>query len=290
MRPNNPGLEFIARELVDEIERLLLPVGIIYRSSFRIKSFDSIEEKRVRKGYTDDGSKKMQDLVGVRITAYFHDDLSIIKGLISRHFTVVGEAYDYPDSQTFIPLRKNFVCRLSTRASGILAEISSLSSTYSSADSTFELQLRSAFTDGWYEIDHAMRYKCKEDWEHYDAENRLFNGFLATIETADLSMLKLFENLMYKHYASANWSGMLRTKFRLRFQLVPLTSDLEAILNGDNRLAKRILQLDRSDMIQRIIDSGNLFPMTLDNILFFINREYLNDERVSRLTPAQLFE
>ena len=38
--------------------------------------------------------------------------------------------------------------------------------------------------------DHALKYKCKEEWDGLFDESRMFCGLLATLETADRSLKK----------------------------------------------------------------------------------------------------
>jgi hypothetical protein len=53
------------------------------------------------------------------------------------------------------------------------------------------------------------------DWEGNEVESRKLNGIYATLETSEWTMIKIFDELAYKHYKK-NWNSMLRQKFRLR--------------------------------------------------------------------------
>ena len=76
----SPGLSVIERKLHGIISEELSRFGILCRVFSRIKSKDSITEKTTRKGqgYYNQ-NKKMRDLFGVRVVAYFYEDLDFIE-------------------------------------------------------------------------------------------------------------------------------------------------------------------------------------------------------------------
>ena len=85
-------------------------------------------------------------------------------------------------------------------------------------DKTFEVQVRTTFSEGWHEVDHDVRYKHKEEWEEHYEFSRELNGIYATLEICDRSMVNLLERLAYKNYKNMQIEAMLRNKFRLRFE------------------------------------------------------------------------
>lgn len=121
-------------------------------------------------------------------------------------------------------MRLNYICRLP-------ADIKDLFSPVfferCPIDDTFELQIRTVFSEGWHEIEHDLRYKCKEDWDDEDELWRTMNGIFATLETCDWSILALFDQLTYKMYMASNWEGMLRNKYRIRFATGSLCDDIK---------------------------------------------------------------
>lgn len=81
--------EEIAREYSREYNR-----EIIDSINWRIKSAKSIEKKLIRKGYEvtwENATTKLNDLVGIRITCSFQDDVYRIAGRLSRdkHFILI---------------------------------------------------------------------------------------------------------------------------------------------------------------------------------------------------------
>ena len=87
--------------------------------------------------------------------------------------------------------------------------------------------------------DHALKYKCKEEWDGLFDESRMFCGLPATLETADRSLKKNFDDFAYNHYKNKNWQAMLRTKYRLHFENKQISSKIIDVLNKDNGVAKK---------------------------------------------------
>ena len=67
-------------------------------------------------------------------------------------------------------------------------------------DNTYEVQIRTILSEGWHEVEHDLRYKCKEEWNEFKEESRLLNGIYATLESSEWSMLTLFDRLSYSQY------------------------------------------------------------------------------------------
>lgn len=154
------GLEIIEKKIKDKLINELTRTGLLFRLFSRVKEQTSIDEKFTRKGYSLDSSL-MQDLIGLRITTYFSDDLRIVVDLCEKLFGKVELVYDEPDTEVFRPLRKNMICRFPKEESGIFTDIKSSNPNFELIDDTFEIQFRTTLSEGWHEVEHLMRYKCK---------------------------------------------------------------------------------------------------------------------------------
>jgi len=155
-------------------------------------------------------------------------------------------------------------------------------------DNTFEIQLRTTSSEGWHEVDHALRYKCKNDWIDYREEDKMFNGIYAILETTDRALKSLFEDMAYNHYKCKNWEAMLRMKFFLNFDKGSLSSALKDLLNRDNALAKKVFRCSRADLLYKIAISGLDISVSFNNIVFLINYLYIKNEEIRALTPHWL--
>ena len=109
-------------------------------------------------------------------------------------------------------------------------------------DKTFEVQVRTTFSEGWHEVDHDVRYKHKEEWEEHYEFSRELNGIYATLEICDRSMVNLLERLAYKNYKNMQIEAMLRNKFRLRFENPVLSVPLMEFLQKGSGSGKETVQ------------------------------------------------
>lgn len=286
------GLQLIEKEISASICDQLDKVGLLYRIFSRTKDNKSLVEKVNRKiadgvPYSSDG-KKMQDLIGIRIVTYFQDDIKLVRKILSKKFKFIDEEIDIHELTVFKPKRTNIICELDKKLQDIFLETKS-SSDYKYleiADKTFELQLRTILSEGWHEIDHSLRYKCKSDWENHYEKERMLNGIYASLEVNDLALKSLFSELSYQHFKTKNWEAMLRNKFRLKFHVSPLREDIKAFLDKNNDLAKRILKLDREKIISKIADSDLSIPINFNNLIYIINLFELHNVEIDEITPS----
>ncbi|MDR2652864.1 MAG: RelA/SpoT domain-containing protein [Prevotellaceae bacterium] len=283
----------IQKEILSEIDR----IGIHCRVHARIKDFDSLKEKIDRKekegkGYSENG-KKVQDILGFRITTYFIEDVKLLWDIFERKYEKVDEANDKINKENFKvfePVHKNMVCRMNKENSTTLNEIKFTEKeiVFNLIDNTFEIQFRTTLSEGWHEIDHVLRYKCKSDWEDFIEAERMLNGIYATLETSDNALKSLFEDLSYQHYKKQNWEAMLRTKFRLKFIKEHLDNDISDILNSNNELAKSIFRIDRQRVIEKVALSKLHMPLSFNNIVYLLNYLEMKNSEIEQLLPINI--
>lgn len=280
----NTNLDRLAREIGNSIEEELLNCGIFFRLFYRAKTEDSITNKLKLKNYANSvDNKLMQDCIGVRITTYFDDDLEIIYNILKEKRSFISETRDEKKISVFEPERINLIFRLNEDHSKELNDLIIQNFTY--VDTTYEIQLRTVLSEGWHEVEHDLRYKCKSDWDKYPDISHIFNGIYASLVTSDWSILSIFENLSYKHFKSKNWSALMRNKFRLRFGQENLNDNIIEIIDSDNDLAKELFKIDRNEFIQKFINKKIRIPITLNNIFFVLNAFYLKRENIKKITP-----
>jgi putative GTP pyrophosphokinase len=290
------GFQLIEEEICQIIKDELDKIGIHYRIFSRSKDEKSITEKITRKAkegspYQSNG-KLIQDIIGIRVVTYFRDDVNLVKDILSRVITFKDEEIDSPELTVFKPKRTNIICSFNESQTKTFSEVqqSSEKDYYNFLDSTFELQLRTILSEGWHEIDHSLRYKCKEDWEgHYDNE-RLLNGIYASLETNDIALKSLFTELAYKHFKIKNWEGLIRNKFRLRFQLAPLKEEIVKILNEDLTIGKELFKLNREASLMKLYEIDLSLPVNMNNILLLLNGLLIKNERLLAVTPDVILE
>jgi ppGpp synthetase/RelA/SpoT-type nucleotidyltranferase len=283
----------IQKDILSEIDR----IGIHCRIYARIKDVDSLKEKIDRKekegkGYSQDG-KKVQDILGFRITTYFIEDVKLLWDIFERKYEKVDEANDKINKENFKvfePVHKNMVCRMNNENSTTLNEIKSIviDEAFRLIDNTFEIQFRTTLSEGWHEIDHVLRYKCKSDWEDFIEAERMLNGIYATLETSDNALKSLFEDLSYQHYKKQSWEAMLRTKFRLKFIKGHLDENICEILKQNKDLAKSVFRIDRQKVIEKVALSGLHIPLSFNNLIYILNYLELKNTDIETLQPANI--
>ena len=270
--------EALSNQLLKTVSNVIEQSGMFFRAFARKKTSESTEKKFALKGYSE--SKKMQDLFGVRIALYFKDDVPICEKLINKKFIVTDHSIDPLDKEVFKPVRINYVCKLPEE---IKSEIPDKFWNSSFIDDTFEIQIRTVFSEGWHEIEHDMRYKCKSEWISEDDMSRALNGIFATLETCDWSILSLFDQMAHKKYKAHEWESMLRNKLRLRVKDGKLNENIVRILNENNNIAKELLKVNRFDLILQIAeDPLKHLPKTIDNLVYFMNYLYIQDEQIKK--------
>lgn len=269
--------EHILKTLSSSISDKLDSIGIFNRVFSRIKSKSSIEKKLSEKSkeYAEKG-KKMQDVFGIRVTVYFMDDENIAINLVKQTFLDIPESHsiDKLTKDQFGPVRKNFVFRINEN-------LSSSSAIFDNEfiDSTFEVQFRTVFSEGWHEVEHDLRYKCKDDWMEEDVLSRQLNGQLAALETSDWALLRIFDELAYKKYKQKEWNSFFRNILRIRFEDLSFSDKVLKIMKG-GEIAKELLKRERAQLIGSLTKVKSKLPLKMDNVLLILNREILQKREI----------
>ena len=283
MRKLNP--DGVKNEIIRLISDKLDSVGLMYRIFARTKTQSSLSKKlNSDSNYGD--TKKIQDLIGVRVVLYFNDDIRSVRSVISSLFEEKSNdvSIDEVGKEEFRAVRYNIIYSLDEELNRTL----NLGDEAYRIDSTFELQIRTIFSEGWHEIEHDLRYKCKDDWSGFDGESRLLNGVYAALENSEWTMIKIFDELAYSHYKSQQWSAMLRQKLRMRFIEDDIRDEILNIFNQDQNLAKKFFRIDREALINRMSEKGYFYPITINNIIYFANLMFIADQRITDLTPEMM--
>ena len=283
---NNNGLERVSKEIASIIEDELNNLNLFFRVFFRCKSVGSLRKKLELKIDNNidkyNSSKKIQDVIGLRINLYFADDVEIIRKLFKERFEFVEETIDKNTTTEFKPTRINLIFKIPKKYKREFKDLIKSDK----IDDTFELQIRTVLSEGWHEVDHDLRYKCLQDWEKHEELSRMFNGILAALETNDWSMLQLFNELSYRHYKNNNIEAMFRTKFRIRLNDGKVNEELLEILK-DNDLRKAFYRIDRSDFLCYLKETKFILPMNMENLIYILNFNFIKSEEILKITPLK---
>ncbi len=278
-------INFPEKEIEKRICKRLDKCGLMYHTFSRTKEKESTRIKIERKSdlYLQK-NKKMQDIVGIRIVLYFKDDIDICISVLQQLFDIDNFEYDKPDAETFKPQRINYVFKMPEDVMKIPDELCE----NCLIDNTFEVQIRTIFSEGWHEVEHDIRYKYLDDWNVAAGLSRELNGIFAVLEICDDNIMSICERLAYRKYKEKSWASMLRNKFRLRFMHQALDSSLQKILSEDAELAKALYRFERQRFI--CFFAENNIPKTFNNIIYVINEIQLHNKDISQLAPQTLVE
>lgn len=280
------------RELESKISRALDKAGIYYRAFARIKSPHSTAIKLTEKEerYKSRG-KGMQDILGARVVLYYYDDIPVCKKILSNIFQLIPEdsEEDTPKAEEYSPIRRNYVFHLPDDIADMFPD--PLWKNYR-VEKTFELQLRTIFSEGWYEVEHDIRYKHKEEWksEEYYVYHRELSGLNATLELCDHEIVKCLEDLAYDCYKRGKIQQMLRYKLRIHLGKEEISDRLARAMQNTDDFVKKIYLMDREEILCCIShpEMPNL-AKTMDNIIFLCNELHIQNADIRALaTPLLL--
>ena len=277
-------LDGIAQRLESLLATQLNNCGLMFRLFSRVKTTSSLAHKmRIKGEKYRSGKSLIQDMIGLRIVAYFQDDVEALATYFS-YGEAVGSSIDELDSSTFCPQRLNLTCPIpealvSDFRQGLPAEYAPY------IDNTCEIQIRTVFSEGWHEVEHDLRYKCKADWEQCEPYSRVLNGLIATLETAEWNMKMLFDQMAHTNMQTKNYRAMLRNKMHLRLQGEDFSEEVSGFLRQHPEVAEQVLKADRLVILLALLNHTKSIPLTYDMLLFLINRIEQISKELQALEP-----
>lgn len=250
----------------------------------RVKTTSSLAHKmRIKGEKYRSGKSLIQDMIGLRIVAYFQDDVEALATYFS-YGEAVGSSIDELNSSTFCPQRLNLTCPIPEALVSDFRQ--ALPAEYAPyIDNTYEIQIRTVFSEGWHEVEHDLRYKCKADWEQCEPYSRVLNGLIATLETAEWNMKMLFDQMAHTNMQTRNYRAMLRNKMHLRLQGEDFSEAVSDFLRQHPEVAERVLKTDRLVILLALLNHTKSIPLTYDMLLFLINRIEQISKELQALEP-----
>ena len=282
-------LEGIGERLEEDIAGILNRAGVYFRIFNRAKTPSSIVWKLEKGRYGfGENEKKLQDLVGLRVVVYYNDDMEIVRTILEETFCREGEwSETHITEEEFKASKLNGVFRIPDEYQRIYnGDLSCVP-----ADMTFEVQLRTISFEGWHEIEHDMRYKSphgEDFWRNNEDLSRTLNCILANLELCDWSTVSVFNQLADYHFEAGNWEMMMKGKFRLRFSMQPLSSELVAFLDENPCVAKCLYRCSRDEVIFALLRDGQHERITYDLVVKVANDTIATYEKKLQRRLAKL--
>ena len=133
----------VLKDIVTDLEGVLNRCGIMYHIFGRTKSEMSIESKlkKKTKEYCKEG-KKMQDLIALRITLYFADDVELLHNYLKKQSNFESESVDEAEVDKFCPKRLNLVMRVQEKYLQDMQVAINETGYEGLIDETYEVQIR----------------------------------------------------------------------------------------------------------------------------------------------------
>ncbi len=173
------------------VEQLLAASGHrVHNVTARVKEREHVEAKvqRITKSYSS--LSDITDVIGVRITTYFEDEVDAIGNLIEQEFKIdAANSIDKRaslDPDRFGYLSLHYVCSLSRQRQKLLENRSFIGM-------RCEIQIRSILQHAWAEIEHDLGYKTGAAVPA--PIRRRFSRLAGLLEIADLEFTKLRTDL-----------------------------------------------------------------------------------------------
>ena len=147
----------LAENICEALKTYFSDEGISYLSiSHRIKSFESFSEKVSRKVYKNP-FEDIEDICGIRVIAYFPDDVIRIDKLIRKEFNVFesevkgdqlkNDQFGYRSDHFVVSIKNSWLSTPNYRG---LNNIKT------------EIQVRTILMHAWADLSHKLAYKTKE--------------------------------------------------------------------------------------------------------------------------------
>lgn len=279
-------LDDIIKGIEEEISSKIRRSGMMFRIFSRVKAEESLRHKIMFKDkkYLE-GKAKIQDMLGMRIVLYFPDDVEALSIFLGSN-DIVKSSVDEPDISTFCPQRLNLTKNIPERfvedfRKGLPEDLALY------VDNTYEIQVRTIFSEGWHEVEHDMRYKCKQDWVGCEQSSRTLNGMIATLETVEWGMKSLFHEMSQRNFRQGNFRAMLRNKMRIRFADNDFSPEVSDFLQSHHDVAERLLEVDRVVFVLSMLHQEKDIPLTFDNVVFLANNIDIQNEELTKIAESR---
>ncbi len=281
-------LNELCEHLKEAVYDIFDSCGLYFRIFARVKSADSIARKLEQGHYgSDENPKKLQDLIGLRVVLYYYDDLRICRDIMEGAFQMLD---------SWSKTNYNVDEFKAAKINGVFKFPSEYLKLYTKElwtlpiDTTFEIQFRTVFFEGWHEIEHDMRYKSllSDDkfWQGSEELSRTLNCILANLELCDCSLVQLSEKLSYNHYKNSNWELMLKSHFRIKMDdTQPLDERIIRLFDNNNKLAKQFFKCSRKSLIRELLRLDN-HHVTYNRIIQLLNERKVKDPQISEICSS----
>lgn len=184
------GMEEFGLTVKGLLKELLRHNGVVVHTiDHRVKTEQSAKRKLSRPDVSYEGFSSLHDLLGLRITCYFSDDIDRIAGIIGDEFQVDHSRSVDKGKQLGT---REFGYRSVHRVAQISANRSELAEYHRYKSLRFEIQIRTVVQHAWAEIEHDLGYKQETIPEPM---SRRFSMLAGVLELVDYEFMALRDGL-----------------------------------------------------------------------------------------------
>lgn len=284
----------VKMSLLNTLITKLNNAGIYFNSTSRIKSESSLLHKLETGKYSmQDGGRKIQDIIGIRINLFYLEDMDICEKILEETFLLDNWSKTKNEENKFEAQKCNGVFRIPSKyLRNIPASVWN-----KPFDQTFEVQLRTVLFEGWHEIEHEMRYKYKlgsdsketDLWTGHEDLSRVMNSIIANLELCDWSIMQIFNSIHDSQYKEKNWENAIRSKYRLRITQDPLKPELREYLDNNPDIVAQFHDVSKRELVEILLNKKYHKELTPDRVIYLINKEIVHNEYISRLLDKEQF-
>ena len=284
----------VKMSLLNTLITKLNNAGIYFNSTSRIKSESSLLHKLETGKYSmQDGGRKIQDIIGIRINLFYLEDMDICEKILEETFLLDNWSKTKNEENKFEAQKCNGVFRIPSKyLRNIPASVWN-----KPFDQTFEVQLRTVLFEGWHEIEHEMRYKYKlgsdsretDLWTGHEDLSRVMNSIIANLELCDWSIMQIFNSIHDSQYKEKNWENAIRSKYRLRITQDPLKPELREYLDNNPDIVSQFHDVSKRELVEILLNKKYHKELTPDRVIYLINKEIVHNEYISRLLDKEQF-
>ncbi|WP_406633623.1 GTP pyrophosphokinase family protein [Pseudarthrobacter quantipunctorum] len=185
------GLEDFGISMKKLIEQLLRAGDIAHYSvNYRVKSEESASKKLADPEAAYESFSSLHDLLGLRVTCYFSDDVNEVAAIIEKEFAV--DPTKSEDKGKRLSARE-FGYRSVHRVAQLGPQRADLAEYADFKTKRFEVQIRTVVQHAWAEIEHDLGYKQETTPEPI---SRRFSMLAGVLELVDYEFMALRDELL----------------------------------------------------------------------------------------------
>lgn len=184
---HRPALDRLRQQLIDRLGQALERAGIkVHSLSSRLKEPESLRHKLMRPDKTYHCLWDVTDLMGLRATTYFEDNIGAVAAVIENCFEVdfrhTQDRLAHRDVSSFGYRSLHYVCAPNGE------ELLGLPAKF-----RFEIQVRTILQHAWAEIEHDLGYKASDTTP--EAIRRRFTRIAGLLELVDEEFVSIRREL-----------------------------------------------------------------------------------------------